>query len=310
MKSKLLKTFYLVYIIICANGLFGQETFPIYDTSIPNAIPTSIKEKTYNRNDQFGGYDNVVIPTLEVFLPSKESANGTAVIICPGGGYGRVVYQKEGPDIANEFIRHGITAFVLKYRLPSESIMKDKSIGPLQDAQQAIKLVRERSTAWNIDRNKVGIMGFSAGGHLASSAATHYDSPLIPNEENTSLRPDFLILVYPVISMTDQLTHLGSRKNLLGNNPTDEKIKYFSNELQITEKSPPTYLTHSGDDSVVDVDNSIVFYNALRHHSVPAEMHLYPKGNHGFVFNVPNEEWMRPLFEWMTTNQWINNKKR
>ena len=307
MKRKPLKIIYLVLVIICTNSLIGQKTFPLYDASIPNAIPTSINEKTYNSNGQFGGYDHVVTPTLEVFLPSKESANGTAVIICPGGGYGRVVYQKEGPDIAMEFIKHGITAFVLKYRLPSDSIMSDKSIGPLQDAQQAIKLVRERSKEWNIDTNKIGIMGFSAGGHLASSAATHYDTPLIPNKENTSLRPDFLILVYPVISMTDQLTHSGSRENLLGKNPTDERIKYFSNELQITENTPPTYLTHSGDDSVVDVDNSIVFYNALRHIDVAAEMHLYPKGNHGFVFNVPNEEWMRPLFVWMRINDWLNN---
>ena len=307
MKSKPLKTIYLVLVIICTNSLIGQKTFPLYDASIPNAIPTSINEKTYNSNGQFGGYDNVVIPTLEVFLPSKESANGTAVIICPGGGYGRVVYQKEGPDVAKEFIKHGVTAFVLKYRLPSDSVMSDKSIGPLQDAQQAIKIVRERSKEWNIDTNKIGIMGFSAGGHLASSAATHFETPLIPNKANTSLRPDFLILVYPVISMTDQLTHLGSRENLLGKDPTDEKIKYFSNELQITEETPPTYLTHSGDDSVVDVDNSIVFYNALRHNDVPAEMHLYPKGNHGFVFNVPSEVWMRPLFDWMRTNDWIKN---
>ena len=307
MKSKPLKTIYLVLVIICTNSLIGQKTFPLYDASIPNAIPTSINEKTYNSNGQFGGYDNVVIPTLEVFLPSKESANGTAVIICPGGGYGRVVYQKEGPDVAKEFIKHGVTAFVLKYRLPSDSVMSDKSIGPLQDAQQAIKIVRERSKEWNIDTNKIGIMGFSAGGHLASSAATHFETPLIPNKANTSLRPDFLILVYPVISMTDQLTHLGSRENLLGKDPTEEKIKYFSNELQITEETPPTYLTHSGDDSVVDVDNSIVFYNALRHNDVPAEMHLYPKGNHGFVFNVPSEVWMSPLFVWMKTNDWIKN---
>ena len=307
MKSKPLKTIYLVLVIICTNSLIGQKTFPLYDASIPNAIPTSINEKTYNSNGQFGGYDNVVIPTLEVFLPSKESANGTAVIICPGGGYGRVVYQKEGPDVAKEFIKDGVTAFVLKYRLPSDSVMSDKSIGPLQDAQQAIKLVRERYKEWNINTNKIGIMGFSAGGHLASSAATHFETPLIPNKTNTSLRPDYLILVYPVISMTDQLTHLGSRENLLGKDPTDEKIKYFSNELQITEETPPTYLTHSGDDSVVDVDNSIVFYNALRHNDVPAEMHLYPKGNHGFVFNVPSEVWMRPLFDWMRTNDWIKN---
>lgn len=307
MKEIPLKTFYLVCIMICSGSLFGQETISLYKKSIPNSIPSTIIETSYDSKGKFGGYDNVVHPTLEVFLPSVQIANGTAVIICPGGGYGRVVYQKEGPDIANEFIKHGITAFVLKYRLPSDSIMLDKTIGPLQDAQRAIQLVREHSEEYNIDRNKIGIMGFSAGGHLASTAATHFEASLIQNKENTSLRPDFLILVYPVISMTDKLTHMGSRENLLGKSPTVEEIEYFSNELQITDKTPPTYITHAGDDSVVDVDNSIVFYEALRHQNVEVEMHLYPKGNHGFVFNVPNEVWMIPLFSWMRYNNWMKN---
>ena len=304
-KKILIKTICLTYLMICSSSLFGQETISLNKESIPNALPSNIIEKAYDHNGQFGGYENVAKPTLEIFLPSKETANGTAVIICPGGGYGRVVYQKEGTGIANEFVKHGVTAFILKYRLPSDAIMKDKTIGSLQDAQQAIKLIRMRSKEWNIDKNKIGIIGFSAGGHLASTAGTHFDTSFIPNKEKISLRPDFMILVYPVISMTDKLTHSGSRENLLGKNPTDQKIKYFSNEFQVTDRTPPTYLTHSGDDSVVDIDNSIVFYNALRHHNVPAEMHLYPKGDHGFVFNVPNDEWMSLLFTWMKTNDWI-----
>ena len=142
-------------------------------------------------------------------------------------------------------------------------------------------------------------MGFSAGGHLASTEATHFNDPYIQNEENTSLRPDFQILIYPVISMTDEIGHIGSRNNLLGENPDIEKIRYFSNELQVNEQTPPTWLTHTEDDSVVPVENSIRFYQALVANKVPAEMHLYPFGNHTFVLRLPTGEWMAPLFKWM-----------
>ena len=208
-------------------------------------------------------------------------------------------YDKEGIKIAVEFASKGVVAFILKYRLPSDSIMLDKSIGPLQDAQQAIKMVRQNAAKWNIDVNKIGIMGFSAGGHLASTAGTHFDKSYIENKENISLRPDFMVLVYPVISMVDELTHGGSRKNLLGKNPSADQILLFSNELQVTSNTPPTWLTHTGDDTVVPVDNSIRFYQALIKNKVPAEMHLYPRGNHGFVLNLPAKEWMSPLFDWM-----------
>jgi len=150
-------------------------------------------------------------------------------------------------------------------------------------------------------------MGFSAGGHLASTEATHYKEPLIENGNNTNLRPDFQILIYPVISMQDKLTHADSRAKLLGKNPTQEVIDQFSNELQVDEKTPPAYITHAGDDKVVDVDNSIVYYEKLRQHNVPVELHVYPKGNHGFVLSQPTEEWMMPIFKWMKNSKWINN---
>lgn len=282
--------------------LYGQKIIPLYDKMIPNSLPSGMKEITLTWDNQFGGYESISKPTLEIYLPEVGQSNGSAVIICPGGGYGMESYRLEGLNIAKTFINHDISAFILKYRLPSDSIMPDKTIGPLQDAQQAIRLVRQHASAWKIDPHKIGIMGFSAGGHLASSAGTHFDTCLIPNEENISIRPDFMILVYPVISMTDRLTHLGSRKNLLGENPSPDKIDFFSNELHVTNQTPPTYLTHTGDDSVVDVDNSIQFYEALRHHGVPAEMHLFPKGNHGFVLSIPTEEWMQPIFKWMKNN--------
>ncbi len=279
----------------------AQQTIPLYKEAVPNSIVTADEEivsedKTVSK---------VSRPTLSIYLPPKEKANGTAVIICPGGGYGVIVMQYEGSKIAEAFNKRGIAAFVLKYRLPSDKTMKDKSIGPLQDAQQAIKIVREHAAEWNIDTAKTGIMGFSAGGHLASTAATHFNHPVIENNNNINLRPSFAILIYPVISMADSLTHHGSRDNLIGNHPTPQLVQNFSNELQVTEQTPPTYLTHTGDDKVVDVDNSIVFYEALRHHKVEAEMHLYPKGDHGFVLQLPQEEWMQPLFAWMKKNKWV-----
>ena len=296
----------LILTLIFFSNLHAQEVIPLYHGEIPNSIAYPMKEVTLNWDGQFGGYRNISNPTLEIYLPSKEQSNGSAVIICPGGGYGMESYRLEGLNIAKTFINHGTAAFILKYRLPSDSIMPDKSIGPLQDAQQAIKVVRQQCTIWNIDPNKIGIMGFSAGGHLASTAGTHFDNCLVPNKEHVSVRPDFMILVYPVISMNEKLTHSGSMKNLLGSNPTPEKLELFSNELHVTDQTPPTYLTHTGDDKVVDVDNSIVFYEALRHHNVAAEMHLFPKGNHGFVLSIPTEEWMSPLFLWMKGNKWVN----
>jgi acetyl esterase/lipase len=258
-----------------------------------------MKEISLNDNKGFLGYRNVSVPTLAVYLPSAELATGHAVIICPGGGYGMESYRLEGTVIAEAFAEQGITAFILKYRLPSDSIMKDKSIGPLQDAQQAIRMVRQRATEWKVDTSRIGIMGFSAGGHLAATAATHFSKSYIPNPEKTNLRPDFLILVYPVISMTDSLTHMGSRNNLLGKNPAEDQILLFSNELHVNRNTPPTWLTHTGDDTAVPVENSIRFYQALIKKKVPAEMHLYPKGNHGFILKLQPGEWMMPLFDWV-----------
>ena len=277
----------------------AQEVIPLYSGEIPNSTSYRMKEISLNDNKGFLGYRNVSVPTLAVYLPSAELATGHAVIICPGGGYGMESYRLEGTVIAEAFAEQGITAFILKYRLPSDSIMKDKSIGPLQDAQQAIKIVRQRAAEWKVDTSRIGIMGFSAGGHLAATAATHFNKSYIPNPDKTNLRPDFLILVYPVISMTDSLTHMGSRNNLLGKNPAEDQILLFSNELHVNRNTPPTWLTHTGDDTAVPVENSIRFYQALIKKKVPAEMHLYPKGNHGFILKLQPGEWMMPLFDWV-----------
>jgi acetyl esterase/lipase len=295
-----MKTLLLYSFLLFSPNLTAQEVILLYPGEIPNSLPYNMKEITTNMSDGgFKGYRSISKPTLAIYLPVQSIATGAAVIICPGGGYVTESYRAEGTVIAEAFNKQGIAAFVLKYRLPSDSIMKDKSIGPLQDAQQAIKTVRQRAAEWKINPDKVGIMGFSAGGHLASTTGTHFNKSYIPNNENVNLRPDFLILVYPVISMTDELTHMGSRNNLLGNNPGAEQISLFSNELQVNENTPPTWLTHTGDDTAVPVENSIRFYQALIKNKVPAEMHLYPKGNHAFVLRLPTDEWMQPLFEWM-----------
>jgi len=276
----------------------AQEIVEEYSGPVPNS-KNSGKKETFNS----GMFRGVTKPTLEIYLPEKEKATGTAVIIIPGGSYAVVVYQGEGISTAKQFAKNGIVAFVLKYRLPDDSIMQNKTIGPLQDAQQAIKFVRENAGKWGVDINKVGIVGFSAGGHLASTAATHFQKAMIENKSNTNLRPDFQVVVYPVISMQDSLTHRDSRNNLLGKTPSRELTDQYSNELQVTANTPPTYITHAADDNVVDVDNSIRYFEALRHNKVPVEMHIYPSGGHGFIFRQP--DWIDPLLLWMKKNKWI-----
>ena len=284
----------------------AQDTVSIYHGKIPNSRVFHLKNRVFSGSS--GMIYTVVNPTLELYLPEKSRATGAGVIVCPGGGYKVLTYQAEGVRTAKEFARNGVAAFVLKYRLPDDSLMVDKKIGPLQDAQQAIKLVREHAVEWGLNVNKIGIMGFSAGGHLAATVATHFDTALIENNAHTNLRPDFLILVYPVISMQTALTHMDSRTNLLGKTPSQESIDYFSNELHVNEATPPTYLTHAGDDKLVDVDNSIVFYEKLRHANVPSELHLFATGGHGFVLGQRTEEWMSPIFTWMTRNKIVGPK--
>lgn len=285
--------------------LSAQEVINLYPGTIPNS---KVTDKDGNgSNESSGLIRRVTKPTLEIYLPEKEKATGVGIVICPGGGYSVLVYQGEGVSTAKEFAKKGVAAFVLKYRLPDDSTMVDKKIGPLQDAQQAIKLVRENAAKWGVDPHKIGIMGFSAGGHLASTEATHYKKALIENSNNTSLRPDFQILVYPVISMQDSLTHLDSRTQLLGKNPSKEDIDEFSSELQVDKDTPPAYITQAADDKTVDVDNSIIYFEKLRHHNVPVEMHIYPKGGHGFVFR--HKGWMDPLFSWMEFSNLISKQQ-
>ncbi len=299
------KTVYLFLAIGCLLPATAQAQISLYETAIPNSRPHENKEerKAHAQVDSLAY--KVSIPTLSVFLPEKSKANGTAVIICPGGGYGGLLTKREGSDVAREFNKLGITAFVLKYRLPSDETMIDRSVGPLQDAHQAIYRVRENAKQWNIDPAKVGIMGFSAGGHLASSAGTHFDTLLVEGSKTISVRPDFMLLINPVISFRDSFGHLGSRDNLLGKGASAQKIDYFSNELHVTGHTPPTFLVHSGADVVVPVENSLAFYEALKKHKVPAAVHIYSKGEHGFLTYPSFEEWFGRCTEWLRAEGWL-----
>jgi len=284
-----------VQLFILVSYIQAQEIINLYPGKIPNSKQTNIIDTGLNLTQ--GLIRRSLKPTLQIFLPEKGKETGTAVVIIPGGSYTVIVYQGEGINTAIELAKNGIAAFVLKYRLPNDSFVTDKKIGTLQDAQQAIKLVRENAGKWGIDPKHIGIMGFSAGGHIASTEATHYKNALIENKNNTSLRPDFQILVYPVISMQDSMTHQDSRNHLLGKGLSKELKDEYSNEMKVEDDSPPAYITHAGDDRTVDVDNSIAYYESLRHHKVPVEMHLYPKGGHGFVFRMKG--WMEPLVKWI-----------
>jgi acetyl esterase/lipase len=226
------------------------------------------------------GTEDVDKPTLTIWLPPADKANGAAVVICPGGGYGALAIDHEGKQIAEWLNKRGVTAFMLKYRIAP----RYRHPAPLQDAQRAMRTVRARAKEWKLDPKRIGIWGFSAGGHLASTAGTHFDDGNADAKdpiERVSCRPDFLILCYPVITLEAPYTHKGSRNNLLGEKPDDKLVQSLCNEKQVTAKTPPTFLFHTnGDDGVVP-ENSILFYMALRKAKVPAELHIYEKGPHG-----------------------------
>ena len=219
-------------------------------------------------------------PSLTVYLPPKAKANGAAVVICPGGGYGHLAVDHEGKQIAEWLNSLGVAGFVLRYRIAP----RYRHPAPINDAQRAIRTVRARAADWNVDPERIGIIGFSAGGHLASTAATHFDAGKPDADdpiERAGCRPDFAILGYPVISFTAPCTHRGSRRRLLGDKPDPKLAANLSNETQVTPRTPPTFLFHTDNDKIVSAKNSVLFYLALRKAGVPAEMHIYERGRHG-----------------------------
>jgi acetyl esterase/lipase len=293
----------LLLFFVIPNGSAQSEIVNIWDDKIPNSQETTEEEliEVTNATRIF----LVKQPTLEIFLPSNRNASGKAVIICPGGGYRALVYDWEGSDIAKWFNSKGITAFVLKSRLPLSKSIIVSNEAPLQDAQRAMRWVRHHAEKYNVNPNQIGIMGFSAGGHLASTLGTQYNTPNSFKEtaiDIISARPDFMILLYPVVTMKENYTHKGSQLNLLGKNPSEALINQYSNELHVTENTPPTFIVHSQDDKVVPMENSLNLYKAMNNKGVETEMHLYPYGGHGYSLALGKgrlQTWTDRLYDWL-----------
>ena len=297
----------LICIIFFTMSTSLAQYQPLYKT-----IPNNISSKNQEAESMNAGIliiEKVSIPSYQYFRVANDNQKRPCVIICPGGGYAILAAGHEGTDVAKYFNSIGVNALVLKYRIPNDANQIDKTIAPLQDAQQAMLLARTNAENWGIDKNKIGIMGFSAGGHLASSLATHYNDIKIENPSSVSLRPDFQILIYPVISFGPE-GHEGSRINLIGN-ANDEKTKnaiaYFSSEKQITKEAPPAFLVHSKDDDVVPVANATYYYDNLKALKVSAELYLYEKGGHGYGMKNPTSEiiWTSVMKTWMQKNKII-----
>lgn len=290
----------IFFIFYCSANMHAQQAFPLYDDQpIPNSKPAENLEKTEVNDWKIEFTTETSEPTLAIFKPAKP--NGAAIIVCPGGGYAGTAGDHEGRQIAKALNEAGITAFVLKYRIPNDRYCVDKSLAPLQDAQQAIRSVRRRAKEWGISPHKIGIMGFSAGGHLAASAATHFD--FLADKtcmDTTSVRPDFVALIYPVVSFRDGVGHDGSKENLIGKEASLQQVAFFSNELRVTPQSPPAFLVHAQDDWV-KVQNSMLYQQACIENGVPVEAHYWAKGGHGFGLKNPEngQEWMPWLVAWV-----------
>jgi len=262
---------------------FSMNLYP--EGHIPLALPCTVTEKWDTTNAV--RVSGITVPGISVYIPSPRHRTGAAVLICPGGGYKVEVVDFEGEDIAAFWNSKGVTAIVLKYRLPLAGCQEQPWLVPLTDARRAMRLIRYHAEEWDIDPSRIGVMGFSAGGHLASSLSTHFDSGDPANTdpvEQLSCRPDFSILVYPVITMTATYQHKGSRSYLVGEDLALQEE--FSSELQVSPETPPTFIVHAADDKSVPVENSLVYYQALVVNKVPAELHIFPAGGHAFSLGV------------------------
>ncbi len=279
------------------------QTLPLWEGTPPLQTAMDLEEDV--RQEGIVRIANVQTPTIDVYLPAKQIATGKAVVIFPGGGYGILAYDWEGTDFAKWLNSQGIAGIVVKYRLPISKSLTDPKEVPLMDAQRAIRLVRQNAAAWNIDPAKVGVMGFSAGGHLASTLSTQYNHDVERPKDAVdalSARPDFSILAYPVITFQDGAVHGGSRKNLIGDNASTELKNRFSGELNVNAETPPTFLVHAQDDKGVPIENSLLYYTALHKNGVKASLHIYPTGGHGFAFGLGKgavESWRDVLLAWM-----------
>lgn len=289
------------------NASAQEFVLPLYEGKVPYSNNAEVKENVVQTD--ITRISDVVAPDISVYLPAKQFSTGQAVIICPGGGYRILAWDKEGKDVAKFLNSIGVAGIVLKYRLPVSANVTEPHKVPLSDVQRAMRMVRYNASKWNIDPGKIGVMGFSAGGHLASTLGTHFDygnKASADPVEQISCRPDFMILMYPVISFTTPYTHAGSRESLLGKNPPKELVEYYSNELQVKADTPPAFFVHANDDKGVPVENGLLMYEALRKNNIPAEIHIISEGGHGFGLasnNTHISSWAGSLKLWL---QWIN----
>jgi acetyl esterase/lipase len=293
------KYYSLLLFLLFTTATLTAQYQPLYK-NIPNQKSVVNRESDTIIDKGILIVRNISEPAYRYFRVKEDAVNRPCVIICPGGGYWIAAAGHEGTDVAQYLNSIEINALVLKYRIPNDANQPDKTIAPLQDVQQAMYLARTNAAAWGIHAGKIGVMGFSAGGHLAASLATHYADVKIPMEQRVSLRPDFQVLLYPVISMTD-IGHRGSRDNLLGKTPTETQIHYFSNEQNVNSVSPPAFIVHAQDDKVVPVQNALVYYKALRDQQVEAKLLLFDKGGHGFGMMNPEEkiQWPEQMRVWL-----------
>lgn len=296
----------LTFLCLCMTISISQaqnHILPLWEGTPPLQTDMGLKEEAVQEGVLRIG--NVQTPTIEVYLPTRQIATGKAVVIFPGGGYSILAYDWEGTDFAKWLNSQGIAGIVVKYRLPLSKSLTDPKEVPLLDAQRAIRLVRQHASDWSIDPAQVGVMGFSAGGHLASTLSTQYLHDIDRKKDEVdvlSARPDFSILVYPVISFRDDAVHSGSRNNLIGENASQELIDRFSGELNVNSETPPTFLVHAQDDKAVPIENSLLYYRALHQHGVSASLHIYPTGGHGFAFGLGKgavESWRDVLLAWI-----------
>ena len=298
----------LLLVSAVATAADEPKTYPLW----PDGVPNGQGKET---GDAFHSGDQ---PTLTVYRPSSEKSTGAAVVICPGGGYGFLATEHEGKEVAEWLNSIGVTGVMLKYRLGP----RYHHPAMLEDAQRAIRTVRARAKEWELDPKRVAILGFSAGGHLASTAATHFDAGKSADTDpinRESCRPDLAILVYPVVALATPYGHSGSLKNLLGDNPSKELIESLSNEMQVTKDTPPTFLAHTNEDKGVPAENSLLFALALRKSGVPVELHLFEKGAHGLGLGtgweshkIPADEafqaWPRLCATWLKGRGFLSRK--
>lgn len=298
------KIFCILILISVSSVIFSQDLkIKVWPDGAPNDNGMKLPEEIMEGNR----LRNISEAEMFFYFPEKTQNTGAAIVICPGGGYVIEAMEHEGHQVAKWLAGKGITGIVLKYRLPYGN-----NLVPLTDAQQAIRIVRLRAAEWNINTEKIGIAGSSAGGHLASTAGTKFDNGnknSFDRFQKISSRPDFMLLLYPVISFNESFGHMGSKKNLIGEVAKPDLIEIYSNELHVTESTPPTFLILSDDDKAVPSRNSIEFYLALKRNNVPAEMHIFAKGGHGYGISKRNQsadQWPELFYQWLKAMAIIN----